>query len=112
MQQDYSIPFHRRTYQRFVLDASATLVINENIEEPSILTDLCPRGTGVVTRYALKEDEKLAIIIKVPSLFDSPVYKRAKVVWCRKLDRNLWRGGLDFGEDNKIVLSSSLFKIK
>jgi len=99
--------FHRRTYQRFILDASATLVINEEKEEPSILTDLCPRGTGIVTHYSLKEDEKINIIIKVPYLFDNPVYKRAKVVWCRKIDENLWQGGLDFGEDNKIILFKS-----
>ena len=105
MEQPYSLSFYRRSHQRFILDASATLVINKNIEEPSGLRDLCPRGAGVITHYPLTENERVTIIIKVPYLFDSPVYKEAKVVWCKKIDEYLWQGGLDFGEDNKIIFA-------
>ena len=96
--------FFRRSYQRFILDASASLIINKTTEEPSILRDLCSRGIGVVTHYCLKENQEVTIIIKIPYLFDSPVYKQAKVAWCKKIDDDLWQGGLDFGEDNKIIL--------
>jgi hypothetical protein len=106
MKADYPSPY-RRSYHRFILDASASLIIDKNREEPSILRDLCPRGSGVVTHHWLKENEQVTIMIKIPYLFTSPVYKQAKVVWSKKIEEDLWEGGLDFGEDNKIILSKS-----
>ena len=105
MEQAYSLSSYRRSYQRFILDASATLIINKGKEEPSILRDLCPRGAGVFTHYPFKKNENVAIIIKVPYLFNSPVHKEAEVVWSKKIDKNLWQGGLDFGEENKIIFT-------
>ena len=102
MEQVYNLSSYRRTYQRIALEASATLVINKSKEEPSGLRDLCPRGAGIVTCYPLKENEKIDIIIQVPYLFASAVYKQAKVAWTKKIDENLWQGGLDFGEANKL----------
>ena len=104
MKQADSLLFYRRSYQRFILEASASLIIHKNIEEPSILRDLCPRGIGIITYYPLKENQEVTIIIKVPYLFGNPVNREAKVAWCKRLDENLWQGGLDFGEDNKINL--------
>jgi hypothetical protein len=105
MEQIYSTSSYRRSYQRFILDAQATLVIDKNREEPSILRDLCPRGAGLLTQCSLGENEQVTVIMQVPYLFDNPVYKEAKVAWSKKIDENLWQGGLDFGEDNKIVLT-------
>ena len=67
MKPDYPLPY-RRSYHRFILDASASLIIDKNTEEPSILRDLCPRGSGVVTHYSLKENQQVTIIIKIPNL--------------------------------------------
>jgi hypothetical protein len=102
MEQVYSQPRYRRSYQRFRLDGSVTLVVNENKQGPSILKDLSPRGAGVITYHPLKENEKLAIIIDIPSLFNTTLHKESKVAWCKKIQSDLWQGGLDFGEDKKI----------
>jgi hypothetical protein len=40
--------------------------------------------------------------MKSSFILDEPVAKQAKVVWCKKIDNNLWQAGLDFGLDNKI----------
>ena len=95
----------RRDYRRFILDAQATLLINKTKEEPSILTDLCPRGSGIVTNYPIEQEERLAVLFKIPYLFRDTVYKEAKVVWCKRLAENLWKAGLDFGQNNRLSLS-------
>ena len=70
---------------------------------PTILSDLCSRGAGIVMYHALEAHERIDIIIKVPYLFDTPIYKAAKVVWCKKIDENFWQCGLAFNEDDKII---------
>lgn len=102
-EQIYFSP-HRRSYQRYILESAATLMADNEIGQPSILRDLCARGAGVVTHYRLRENQGITIIIKAPSLFSSPVRREARVVWCEKIGEGLWHGGLDFGEDNKIIL--------
>lgn len=99
----HTIPY-RRSYERYILEAQATLVIHKNKEKPSMLRDLSARGASVITDYPLMINEKMTIAINVPFLFDRFVYKEAKIVWCKKIDENLWQCGLDFGEDNKITL--------
>ncbi len=93
---------YRRSYERFKVDASATLIVNKNLEIPSILTDLSVRGAGAVSSDPLKVDEKIKVIIRAPFFFEHPLYKEARVVWCKKLDGNLCQAGLDFGGDNLI----------
>jgi len=95
----------KRTYSRYQLDGSATLIGENGIEESSILKDISCRGAGVVTSSALRPNEKLNIIIGVSYLFNQPVTRKARVAWCQRISSNLWQGGLDFGETNKIFLS-------
>jgi len=93
---------HRRSYERFEVDASATLILNKNLEIPSILTNLSAGGAGTVSNGSLQVNEKVKIIIRAPFFFENPVYKEARVAWCKRLDENLCQAGLDFGLDNGI----------
>jgi len=93
---------YRRVYQRFILNDSASLVTQEGTEKRLILNDLSATGAGVFGDCSLNINEKVTVIISAPFFFSKPICKQAKVVWCKKIDRNLWQGGLDFGLDNKI----------
>lgn len=106
MEMDYSSSLFRsrRSYERYKLDDSATLILNNKVEKSSILRDLSARGVGFVCDFPLKANEKIEIIIK-SSLFVSSMHKEASVVWCSKIERNLYRAGIDFGIDNKINFS-------
>ena len=104
MEEDYTIPLHRRGYQRFQLQAQATLIAESQLERPSILKDLSARGAGVVSNEPLNLNEKVEIVIFVPYFFDAAVHRKAKVVWCNRIDEQLWQAGLDFGLDIKIDL--------
>jgi len=95
----------KRAYGRYPLEDSATLVSANGIEEPSILKDISCRGAGVITSQALRLNDKLSIIIKPSSFFSRFITRQARVAWCQQIATNLWQGGLDFGEDNKIPLS-------
>ena len=97
MEQGYLLPPHRRFYKRFNLDTSATLILPKNLRRPLILRDLSARGAGVVSNYSLNINEEIEITIAVSFFFNQPVYKKARVVWCNKVDEHLWQAGLDFG---------------
>lgn len=96
--------YNKRDYQRFSLDGSATLIVNKNLKRPLILKDLSARGVGVIGSFPLNLNEKVEVIMNTSFFFDKPLYKKAKVSWCNKIDENLWQAGLDFGLDNKINL--------
>lgn len=91
----------RRAYERYKLDDSATLIFEKKLEKSSILRDLSSRGVGLVCDLPLKVNDRLEIIIR-SSIFGSPLRKNASVIWCNKVENNLYRAGLDFGLDNKI----------
>ncbi len=95
----------RRAYGRYRLDDSATLVAENGTEEPSILKDISCRGAGVVTSQPLRLNDSLSIVINTSSLFNRPITRQARVAWCQQLASDLWQGGLDFGEANKISFS-------
>lgn len=105
MEQDYSSSLYqtRRSYERYKLDDSAVLIINQKFEKSLILSDLCARGVGFVCDFPLKLDEKIEIIIR-SSIFEGTVRKEAKVVWCNHIEGNLYRAGVDFGLDNKMEI--------
>ncbi len=99
---------YRRNYERFVVNDSASLVTDNSIERPLILEDLSARGASVIGDYPFQINEKVTVVIYIPFFLDSPAFKQAKTVWCKKIDRNLWQAGLDFGIDNLINLTPGL----
>ncbi len=102
MRRDFLSSYNtRRSYERYNLNDSATLILDSKIEKSSILRDLSARGVGFICDFPLKINEKIQIIIK-SSLFKNLMYKDASVVWCNKIEGNLYRAGLDFGIDNKV----------
>ena len=92
----------KRSYQRFYVGTSAILIFKDNLKETFLLKDFSPRGGGIFGHHPLQINEKVAIIFKVPLLFDRPIRKEAKIAWCNKLQEDVWEGGLDFGLDNLI----------
>lgn len=95
---------HRRCYDRFKVDGSATL-IRDMQEVPSILTDLSCRGGGIVSNAPVGINEKVGVVINAPFFFPEPVYRDATVAWCSRISDKLWQAGLDFGYDNPIPLA-------
>lgn len=96
---------YRRAHERFFLDSSASLITQKDTTKHLSLKDLSARGAGVVGDWPLSINERVAIIINASFFFDKPVSKQAKVVWCKKMDCELWQAGLDFGLDNLIDLA-------
>lgn len=90
---------YRRSYERFILNDSASVVTKEGEEKSLLVKDLSARGIGVIGDSAFGINEKVTMVINVPFFFDRPISKQAKVVWCKKIDQNLWQAGLVFGLD-------------
>lgn len=86
------------------MNDSLSLFIKEGSERRTILKDLSARGAGIIGDSHLEINGKITTIINAPFFFDRPICRQATIVWCQKLDNNLWRGGLDFGIDNKIEI--------
>jgi hypothetical protein len=95
---------YRRDYQRFVLNDSVSLITDEGREKRFLLKDLSARGAGIIGNFSLNLNESVKAIINAPLFFDRPISKAAKVVWCQKIDGDLWQGGLDFGLEEKIAI--------
>jgi len=104
IEQNHSSSLRRRCYERFNVDAQATLIINKNLEQSSILVDLSTKGAGLFSNYPLKVDEEIEIVIIAPFFFKEPIHRRAKVAWCKAVYTNSWQAGLDFGLDNLEML--------
>ena len=84
------------------MNDSVALLTSQGIERGAILKDLSARGAGIISDFPFKLSEKVTAVISAPFFFDSPVHRQATIVWCQRIDKNLWQGGLDFGIDNKI----------
>jgi hypothetical protein len=106
MEKSYSIPQRRRSWERYIVEALATVITGRILKRPSVLRDLSVRGGCLVTNYPLILDDRIEIVIHNVIFLKNPVFKEAKVVWCRKVDDNLYQSGLDFGEDNLIQFIS------
>jgi len=104
MEGRYSVPLNRRSYNRFRVDSPATLIINENIEKPIMLKDISCRGAGGVIEYPIKVNDRVGININASS-FKKPIYRKAKISWCKKIDNSYWEAGLDFGLNSLIEFS-------
>ncbi len=98
--QDY-----RRQYPRYTVEGQAKLRAGEEADQPSLLKDISLRGAGILSKQPLDPQEKLDIVIHVPSLFPRPVSTSARVVWCDKIGDNLWQAGLDFGLANEAIFN-------
>lgn len=98
MAEDYITPY-RRSFFRYIVEASANLIINK-LKKPVIVKDLCPRGANIFSNYPLEVSKEIEI--EIVSFFEKPVYRKARVVWAKEIDNNLWQAGLDFGLDNLI----------
>jgi len=96
---------YRRNYERFLVNDSASLVTDSSIGRPLILGDLSARGAGVIGDYPFRINERVNVVIYTPFFLGRPAFKQAKAVWCKKIHRNLWQAGLDFGIDNLINLT-------
>lgn len=95
---------YRRNYERFLVNDSASLVTDNSSARPLIVGDLSARGAGVIGDYPFRVNEKVNVVIYTPFFLDRPAFKQAKAVWCKKIHRNLWQAGLDFGTDSLINL--------
>ncbi|MDD5238771.1 MAG: PilZ domain-containing protein [Candidatus Omnitrophica bacterium] len=102
-------PYERRDYERYKVDALATIIFQKSIKKSILIKDISARGVCGETTYFPKVDEKVEIILQTP-FFESPVKKDARVAWFRKIDEKLCEMGLDFGLDNKIVLNDKIKK--
>lgn len=100
MYQDYTL-YCRRSFFRYIVEASASLVIDK-LRKPAIVKDLCARGVCVFCNLPLEVSREIEI--EIVSFFDKPVYRKAKVIWSKEIDHDLWQAGLDFGLENLIEL--------
>ena len=91
----------RRFHSRFRTDVTITAVVEQNQKKSLIAKNLSVRGVGVVGNYSFKVGDAVTIIVQKP-FFQECVEKKAKVIWCSKLEQNMWQAGLDFGLDNVI----------
>lgn len=107
MAKDYPA-INRRVFSRYIIESSGVLITNNNFKEPVIVNDLCPKGAGIYCNRYLDMGEEVEITIIY--FFDKLVQKKAKVIWCMKIDKNLWRAGLDFG-DELLELEWPFYKI-
>lgn len=103
--REYVPVAHRRSYQRFVADTKATLILGGDSREPLVLRDVSARGAGVASNMPLMVNLNVGIIMNLPKFFKQPVYRNAKVVWCRQMGNGQWQAGLDFGLDNIMNLA-------
>jgi len=96
-----SLSPYRRSHKRYNMDTQAALIVDKGLRKPLILKDISTRGAGIVSSFPL-ETNSVEIAMALPFFFDKPVYRKARVAWCRKVSEKLWEGGLDFGLDNLI----------
>ena len=87
----------RRFYDRYQLNSPATLTDAYNVKREVILRDLSIMGAGIVCAQPIKVYEEVTVVIQHP-FFDNPISPKAKVIWCKKLDKDYWRLGLIFTE--------------
>jgi len=95
---------HRRSYKRFKVNTPVTLVKNGSLEDNCMLNDISARGIGIFGDKSYQIDEKVTVNFALPSLFDEPISKEARISWTAKVNEKFWISGLDFGLDNMLNL--------
>lgn len=82
---------HRREYDRFEINALVILVNTKDIEKTFVLKNLSGRGAAIIGNCPLEINNILEIVIQIPFLSEKPIRKEAKIVWCKKINDELWR---------------------
>ncbi|MDD5730664.1 MAG: PilZ domain-containing protein [Candidatus Omnitrophica bacterium] len=96
-----SISLHRRFYERFEIDGAATVLISVPGAQGFILKDISQTGIGIIGNCQLAVNAELPVTL-IASLFKNPVYRKARVVWSSKIDKDVFGSGLNFGMLNRI----------
>lgn len=96
---------YRRAYERFALGSQAEVNTEKAHGIISIVSDLSSRGAGIITTVPFDPGEQVSVMLKTCFLFREAVRRNAKIVWCKKLDYNLWQAGIDFGANNLVELA-------
>jgi hypothetical protein len=96
---------YRRAHERFPLGSQAEIATSRSANITSIVSDLSSRGAGIISTVPFDLGERVSLTLKPCFLFRQPIARRAIIVWCHKLDRDLWQAGVDFGSDNLVDLS-------
>ena len=86
----------REEYKRYALNDSASIFTADGKEEPLSLENLSREGACVCGNYPFKRNEFVTVTIKAVSPFFKGLFsKEVRVVWCKKVEPNLWEAGLD-----------------
>jgi len=93
---------HRRAYERYLVETSATFCVEGEGPRRSMLRDVSPRGAGIITTYPLAPKQKLTLFTDSSFFFKVPTTRKTQVVWCEQIGDRYWRGGLAFDEDDKV----------
>jgi len=97
---------YRRSGERFEATSSAVVTTDCNRQERFMLKDVSCRGVGIVGYHPLQIADRVLINFQIPSVFNQPIRKNAKVAWSKQINADLWEAGLDFGLDNTLSLLS------
>jgi hypothetical protein len=97
--EEAKIPSNRRQCERLKVEGEGTLIINNNIEKTYQLKDLSSKGLCIIGDHMIQMDASVDIVIASPFLRNS-VYKNVRVAWNKKLDQDLWEGGIEFKLNN------------
>ncbi|MCX7927968.1 MAG: PilZ domain-containing protein [Candidatus Omnitrophica bacterium] len=97
---------YQRNYERFPLGSQAIIDTEKIHGILSIVADLSSRGAGIISTVPFDPGENITITINRCFLFSEPIRRKAKVVWSKHIEQNLWQTGVDFGVDNLIDFAS------
>ncbi len=104
-------PFNKRTCPRFEVKEHATIYLDKNTKKGLKLEDISEEGVGGLIDSPIQVGETVEILLLYP-FFAEPVKKKAKVCFCKEINKNTWKLGLNFGKDNKIDLTDYLKRIE
>ena len=69
--------FHcRRSFYRYIVETSATLISNTGLRKPVIVRNVCPRGACVFSNHPIEPAEHVEI--ELVYLFDKPINKKPR----------------------------------
>lgn len=95
--------FPKRSYPRYKVDATTSVLYNGDSRNNVIVKDLSSRGSCIVSKTPLMKNQIVGLSFN-PPLFDYPVRRKAKVVWTKEIETGMYYSGVDFGLPNKIQL--------
>lgn len=105
MENTYQPPLHRRIFQRFEVDAEATLEFDNGTKRLFLLRDISNGGAGIVSTSPLNVNEQAKFEAHIPFFFKEPFYSRGRVVWCKERQPGVWYAGLEFDRESRINLN-------